>query len=125
MADVEAAELLRGIRNRVFYRPAPARVPGQVGATRLDGEPRRTGCQLGRRRCQRRKDRGALLEPYLIMTWGTYCCTRSLRLKQAHIYIRCIRSKRYVARNGYFLTAKEGGGILVSTTQQRVRRANW
>jgi hypothetical protein len=38
MADVEAAELLRVKSNRVFYRPAPARVPGQVGATRLDGE---------------------------------------------------------------------------------------
>ena len=38
MADVEASELLRVKSNRVFYRPAPARVPGQIGASRKDGE---------------------------------------------------------------------------------------
>ncbi len=37
-ADVEASELLRVKCNRVFYRPAPARVPGQIGAARKDGE---------------------------------------------------------------------------------------
>src|SRR5260221_2547731 len=34
LADVEAASLLRGKSNRVFYRPAPARLAGQVGASR-------------------------------------------------------------------------------------------
>lgn len=43
MADLEAAELLRVKSNRVFYRPAPARVPGQIGAPRKDGE--RFQCQ--------------------------------------------------------------------------------
>jgi hypothetical protein len=38
MSEVEASDLLRVKSNRVFYRPAPARVPGQVGATRKDGE---------------------------------------------------------------------------------------
>jgi Transposase DDE domain len=38
MADVEACCLLRVKSNRVFYRPAPARVPGQLGASRKDGE---------------------------------------------------------------------------------------
>lgn len=37
LADVEAAELLRVKSNRVFYRPAPARLPGQIGASRKDG----------------------------------------------------------------------------------------
>ncbi len=38
MSDVEASCLLRVKSNRVFYRPAPARVEGQKGASRLDGE---------------------------------------------------------------------------------------
>jgi len=38
MADIEASELLRVKSNRVFYRPAPARVPSQIGATRKDGK---------------------------------------------------------------------------------------
>lgn len=38
LADVEAACLLRVKRNRVFYRPAPERVAGQLGASRKDGE---------------------------------------------------------------------------------------
>jgi DDE superfamily endonuclease len=38
MADVDAACLLRVKSNRVFYRPAPERLPGQRGATRKDGE---------------------------------------------------------------------------------------
>lgn len=38
MTDVEAAYLLRIKSNRVFYRPAPARLPGQRGASRKDGE---------------------------------------------------------------------------------------
>lgn len=38
MSDVQAASLLRVKSNRVFYRPAPARVPGQLGASRKDGD---------------------------------------------------------------------------------------
>ena len=38
LADVNASELLRVKSNRVFYRPAPTRVPGQIGASRKDGE---------------------------------------------------------------------------------------
>src|SRR5205807_741975 len=38
LADVEAASLLRVKSNRVFYRRAPERFPGQVGASRKDGE---------------------------------------------------------------------------------------
>ena len=38
MSDVEASCLLRVKSNRVFYRPAPARVAGQKGASRKDGE---------------------------------------------------------------------------------------
>src|SRR5713101_1159785 len=38
LADVEAASLLRVKSNRVFYRRAPERFPGQVGAKSLDGE---------------------------------------------------------------------------------------
>src|SRR5579883_886435 len=38
MADVEAACLLRVKSNRVFYRPAPARLLGQRGASRKDGD---------------------------------------------------------------------------------------
>ena len=38
LADVEEALLLRVKSNRVFYRPAPARLPGQLGASRKDGD---------------------------------------------------------------------------------------
>ncbi|MBA2287077.1 MAG: transposase [Ktedonobacteraceae bacterium] len=38
LVDVEACSLLRVKSNRVFYRPAPARLPGQVGASRKDGD---------------------------------------------------------------------------------------
>ena len=38
LADVEACKLLRVKSNRVFYRRAPARLPGQLGASRKDGE---------------------------------------------------------------------------------------
>jgi hypothetical protein len=38
MSDVEAGCLLRVKSNRVFYRPAPARRPGQIGASRKDGD---------------------------------------------------------------------------------------
>jgi DDE superfamily endonuclease len=38
LADVEAASLLRVKSNRVFYRPAPARLAGQLGASRKDGD---------------------------------------------------------------------------------------
>src|SRR6266704_6086977 len=37
LADVEACCLLRVKSNRVFYRPAPTRLPGQLGASRKDG----------------------------------------------------------------------------------------
>jgi hypothetical protein len=43
LAGVEAARLLRVKQNRVFYRPAPKRLPGQLGASRKDGE--RFQCQ--------------------------------------------------------------------------------
>lgn len=38
VADVEACCLLRVKSNRVFYRHAPARLPGQLGASRKDGD---------------------------------------------------------------------------------------
>jgi len=38
MTDVEAFCLLRVKSNRVFYRPAPERCPGQLGASRKDGK---------------------------------------------------------------------------------------
>ncbi|GHO63235.1 hypothetical protein KSC_021270 [Ktedonobacter sp. SOSP1-52] len=38
LADVRACSLLRVKSNRVFYRPAPVRVPGQIGASRKDGD---------------------------------------------------------------------------------------
>ncbi len=38
LADVEAGCLLRVKSNRVFYRPAPTRLPGQLGASRKDGD---------------------------------------------------------------------------------------
>lgn len=37
LADVEASCLLRVKSNRVFYRPAPERLVGQLGASRKDG----------------------------------------------------------------------------------------
>jgi hypothetical protein len=43
VADVSACSLLRVKSNRVFYRPAPARVAGQIGASRKDGD--RFQCQ--------------------------------------------------------------------------------
>jgi DDE superfamily endonuclease len=38
LSDVEARCLLRVKSNRVFYRAAPARRPGQLGASRKDGD---------------------------------------------------------------------------------------
>src|SRR5438132_13841486 len=38
LADVQASSLLRVKSNRVFYRPAPERLAGQLGASRKDGE---------------------------------------------------------------------------------------
>lgn len=38
MADVKASKLLRVKSNRVFYRPAPARLAHQIGASRKDGD---------------------------------------------------------------------------------------
>ena len=43
MSDVAARCLLRVKSNRVFYRPAPARLAGQLGASRKDGD--RFQCQ--------------------------------------------------------------------------------
>src|SRR5256714_3306343 len=43
LADVQASSLLRVKSNRVFSRPAPARLAGQLGAKRLDAE--RFPCQ--------------------------------------------------------------------------------
>lgn len=38
LVDVDACCLLRVKSNRVFYHPAPARLPGQLGASRKDGD---------------------------------------------------------------------------------------
>lgn len=38
LLDVKGAKVLRVKSNRVLYRPAPARLPGQIGASRKDGE---------------------------------------------------------------------------------------
>src|SRR5579884_1034416 len=43
LIDLEACCLLRVKSNRVFYRPAPPRQPGQLGASRKDGD--RFQCQ--------------------------------------------------------------------------------
>src|SRR5438270_2262397 len=69
LADVEACCLLRVKSNRVFYRPAPERFPGQVGASRKDGE---------RFQCQDESSHGAPDE-----TW------EGLDAKGARIEVRC------------------------------------
>src|SRR5947199_275775 len=69
LADVEAASLLRVKRNRVFYRRAPERFPGQVGASRKDGE---------RFQCQDESSHGEPDE-----TW------EGLDAKGARIQVRC------------------------------------
>ncbi len=69
LADVKACNLLRVKSNRVFYRPAPARLAGQVGASRKDGE---------RFQC---KDESSHGEPD--ETW------EGLDAKGAHIEVRC------------------------------------
>jgi len=69
LADVEACSLLRVKRNRVFYRPAPARLPGQVGASRKDGD---------RFQCQDESSHGEPDE-----TW------EGLDAKGARIEVRC------------------------------------
>jgi hypothetical protein len=69
LADVEAASLLRVKQNRVFYRAAPARLPGQVGASRKDGE---------RFQCQDESSHGEPDE-----TW------EGLDAKGARIQVRC------------------------------------
>ena len=69
LADVEACSLLRVKRNRVFYRPAPARLPGQLGAGRKDGE---------RFQCQDESSHGKPDE-----TW------EGLDAKGARIEVRC------------------------------------
>lgn len=69
VADVEAASLLRVKQNRVFYRPAPARLAGQVGASRKDGD---------RFQCQDERSHGEPDE-----TW------EGLDAKGARIQVRC------------------------------------
>ena len=69
LADVEAASLLRVKSNRVFSRPAPARLPGQVGARSLDGD---------RFQCQDESSHGKADE-----TW------EGLDAKGARIEVRC------------------------------------
>jgi hypothetical protein len=81
LADVEEALLLRVKSNRVFYRPAPARLVGQVGASRKDGD---------RFQC---KDESSHGEPD--ETW------EGLDAKGARIEVRCwnrlhLRTARWV-----------------------------
>ncbi|HEU5382154.1 MAG TPA: transposase [Ktedonobacteraceae bacterium] len=81
LADVEASELLRVKSNRVFYRPAPERLPGQLGASRKDGD---------RFQC---KDTGTHGEPD--ETW------EGVDAKGARIEVRCwkqlhLRTARWV-----------------------------
>src|SRR6059058_3134370 len=81
LADVEEALLLRVKSNRVFYRPAPGRLPGQLGASRKDGE---------RFQCQDESSHGEPDE-----TW------EGLDAKGARIEVRCwnhlhLRTARWV-----------------------------
>jgi len=81
LADVEACCLLRVKRNRVFYHPAPARLPGQLGASRKDGE---------RFQCKDESSHGQADE-----TW------EGLDAKGARIEVRCwnhlhLRTARWV-----------------------------
>ena len=81
LADVEEALLLRVKSNRVFYRPAPARLPGQLGASRKDGD---------RFQC---KDESSHGEPD--ETW------EGLDAKEARLEVRCwnhlhLRTARWV-----------------------------
>src|SRR5213080_787871 len=69
LADVEASSLLRVKSNRVFYRTAPARLAGQLGAKSLDGE---------RFQCQDESSHGQADE-----TW------EGLDTKGARIEVRC------------------------------------
>ena len=69
LVDVEACSLLRVKSNRVFYRPAPERFPGQLGASRKDGE---------RFQCQDESSHGEADE-----TW------EGLDAKGARIQVRC------------------------------------
>jgi hypothetical protein len=69
LADVEEALLLRVKSNRVFYRPAPARLAGQLGASRKDGD---------RFQCQDESSHGQPDE-----TWD------GLDAKGARIQVRC------------------------------------
>jgi hypothetical protein len=69
MTEVAARCLLRVKSNRVFYRPAPARLPGQVGASRKDGD---------RFQCQDESSHGEPDE-----TW------EGLDAKGARIQVRC------------------------------------
>src|SRR3989440_1182978 len=69
LADVEACCLLRVKSNRVFSRPAPQRLPGQLGASRKDGE---------RFQCQDESSHGEADE-----TW------EGVDAKGARIQVRC------------------------------------
>ena len=69
LSGVEACSLLRVKQNRVFYRPAPARLAGQVGASRKDGD---------RFQCQDESSHGEPDE-----TW------EGLDAKGARIEVRC------------------------------------
>ena len=81
LADVEANCLLRVKSNRVFYHPAPARLAGQLGASRKDGE---------RFQCKDEESHGEPDE-----TW------EGVDAKGAHIEVRCwkrlhLRTARWV-----------------------------
>jgi hypothetical protein len=71
VADLQACCLLRVKSNRVFYRPAPARLPGQLGASRKDGD---------RFQCQDESSHGEPDE-----TW------EGLDAKGAKVAVRCWR----------------------------------
>jgi hypothetical protein len=81
MADVDASCLLRVKSNRVFYRPAPERHPGQLGANRKDGD---------RFQC---KDESSHGEPDEV--W------EGIDVKEARVQVRCwnhlhLRTARWV-----------------------------
>ncbi|MGH2509303.1 MAG: transposase, partial [Ktedonobacteraceae bacterium] len=81
LADVEASKLLRVKSHRVFYRPAPQRLPGQLGANRKDGD---------RFQCKDRQTHGEPDE-----TW------EGIDAKGARIEVRCwkqlhLRTARWV-----------------------------
>ncbi len=81
LVDLEACSLLRVKSNRLFYRPAPARLPGQLGASRKDGD---------RFQCQDESSHGEPDE-----TW------EGVDAKEAKVEVRCwnhlhLRTARFV-----------------------------